>query len=158
MDPWHMSAAIAPASVYDVAHSTVVSSDPLAVVTGGGFDTWIVADEALFGAGFGSAVADVTFADATIAEPFAAAQSPSNTVSVNVAVPPGGSEARLHWIGPLPPIPGVAPAQPAGAVSDWKAVWGGPALVSDTLVAGRSSSVGAYEGWFVSALFVTGLG
>src|SRR5215471_907345 len=150
-----MSTAIAPASVYDVAHSVVVSSDPIAAITGGGFDTVIIADEALFWAGFGSAVADVTFAEATIAEPFAAEQSASATVSVNVAVPPAGSDARLHWIGPLPPIPGVAQDQPAGAVSDWNVVWAGMAVVSDTFVAGRSSSVGAYDGWLVSALFVT---
>ena len=61
--------------MYEVAHSTVASSGPSAVIAGAAFETSIVADAALFGAGFGSAVADVTFADAAIAEPLAAAQS-----------------------------------------------------------------------------------
>ena len=94
--PWHMSAAVAPGSVNDVAHSIVMSSAPFAVITGGAFETWMVADDALFGAVLGSAVVDVTFADATMADPLAAEQSASATVSVKAAVPPTGSDATVH--------------------------------------------------------------
>ena len=90
--PWHASTAVAPASVYEVWHSTVVLSAPLAVITGGGFDTWMVADAVLFGAGLGSAVADVTFADATMLAASGCAQSFCVTVSPNWPVAPTASE------------------------------------------------------------------
>ena len=147
---------MAPGSVNDVAHSTVMSSAPFAVITGGAFETWIVADDALLGAGFGSAVADVTFADAAIAEPLAAAQSASATVSVNV----GGGARRQRRVRALHrPAAARRPAwlqdQPAGTVSDWNTVCAGTAVVSDTLAAGRSSSVGLNDAVSASALFVT---
>src|SRR3954447_23617361 len=123
-------------------------------MTGTAFETWIAADEALFGAGFGSAVADVTFADATIAEPFAAAQSDSDTISVNAPLAPTARDGIVHVIGPVPPIAGVVQLHPAGAVHDWHVVWAGTAVVSETFAAGRSSFVGANEGWLVSALLV----
>jgi hypothetical protein len=95
-----------------------MSSAPFAVITGAAFETWIVADDALFGAVLGSAVVAVTFADATIADPLAAAQSTSATVSVKAAVPPTGSEATVHVTGPVLPGAGVLHIQPAGTVSD----------------------------------------
>src|SRR6187551_1813418 len=145
-----MSAAVAPGSANGVAHSTVMSSEPFAMMTGAGLETWMVADEALFGAVFGSAVAEVTFADAAIDDPLAAAQSASVTVRVKVAEAPTASDGVVHWIGPLPPAPGAAQVQPAGAVSDWKTVWPGTVVASDTFAAGRSSFVGLNDAVSVS--------
>ena len=84
------------------------------MITGGEFETCTQADAALFGAGFGSAVDEVTFAEATIAEASGVAQSMRPTVSANVAVAPTGSEAMVQRIGPLPPAAGVVHVQPAG--------------------------------------------
>src|SRR5262245_20786151 len=150
-----MSAAVAPGSANGVAHSTVMSSSPFAMMTGAGFETWMFAVDALFGAGFGSAVADVTFADAPIDDPLAAAQSASVTMSVNVAEAPTASDGVVHCTGPMPPAPGAAQDQAGGPASDWKTVWDGTAVVSDTFAAGRSSSVGLNDAVSVSALFVT---
>jgi hypothetical protein len=107
------------------------------------------------GAGFGSAVDDVTFADARIVEPLAAAQSDRVTVSVKAAVAPTASDGFVHCTGPLPPAGGAAQDQPAGAASDWNTVCAGIAVASDTFAAGRSSSVGLNEAVSVSALFCT---
>ncbi len=79
--PWQASTAVVPGSTYEVAHSTVALSGPLSVITGAEFETWTVAVDALFGAGFGSPVAEVTFAEATIVEASGAEQSESDTVA-----------------------------------------------------------------------------
>ena len=70
-------------------------------------------------------------------------------------MPPAGSDGIVHCTGPLPPAAGAAQDQPAGAISDWNTVCAGTAVVSDTLAAGRSSSVGLNDAVSVSALFVT---
>src|SRR5262245_37807238 len=113
-----MSAAVAPGSANEVAHSTVMSSSPFAMMTGAGFETWMAADAALLGAVLGSAVAGGTFADALIDDPLAAAQSASVTVMVNAAVPAFGSDGIVHTTGPVPPTAGVVQDQPAGTLID----------------------------------------
>ena len=76
-------------------------------------------------------------------------------MKVNVAVAPTASVASVHCTGPAAPAGGVLHDQPAGAVIAWNTVWAGTAVESETLVAGRSSSVGSNGCWLVSALFVT---
>jgi hypothetical protein len=129
-----------------------MSSAPFAVMTGGAFEAWTVTDAALLGAGFGSRVVDVTLAEAVMPRPSCVEQSASKAVSVNVAVAPTGSDGLVHCTGPLPPTAGWLQFQPAGTVSDWNTVWAGTAVVSDTLAAGRSSSVGLNDAVSVSAL------
>ena len=153
--PWQASTAVAPGSMYEVAHSTVVLSGPSAVMTGAEFDTCTETVAALFDAGFGSAVEEVTFAEATIVEASGVPQSARATVRVNVAVAPTGIVASVHWIGPAAPAGGVAQDQPAGAVIAWNTVCPGTAVESETLAAGRSSSVGSNGCWSASALLVT---
>ncbi len=65
-------------------------------MTGAEFETCTATDAALLGAGFGSAVEEVTFAEARIVEASPAAQSESVTVKVNVAVAPTGSVASVQ--------------------------------------------------------------
>ena len=66
-----------------------------------------------------------------------------------------GNEATVHITGPVLPGAGMLQDQPAGTVSDWNTVCAGTAVVSDTLAAGRSSSVGLNVAVSVSALFLT---
>src|SRR5579871_769876 len=153
--PSQASRAVAPASVYGVAHSTVTASEPLAVITGGGFDTKMVAEAVLFGAGFGSAVEEVTEAEAVMPVPSCVEQSFSPTVSASCADAPAASVAAVQVTWPLAPTAGVEQVQPDGAVMAWNPVCAGIAMVIDTLAAGRSSSVGSYGCWLVSALLVT---
>src|SRR4029079_9815012 len=100
---------------------------------------------ALLAAGFGSEVADVTFADAVMPRPSCVEPSASSAVSVDVAAAATGSSGLVHCTGPLPPTAGWLQFQPAGTVSDWSTVCAGTAVVSDTLAAGRASSVGLQQ-------------
>src|SRR5437764_449682 len=51
------------------------------------------------------------------------------TASVRVAVPPDARPATVQLTVPVPPTAGVVQVQPLGAVSDWKVVLAGMALV-----------------------------
>ena len=136
-----------------VAHSTVMSSAPFAMIRVAVRDR-MLADAVLLGAGFGSAVADVTFADAAIAEPLPAAQSASVTIRVNVAEAPTASDGLVHCTGPLAPAPARRRTSPRAPTAT-EPVRAGTAVVSDTFAAGRSSSVGLNDAVSTSALFVT---
>src|SRR5438309_1647722 len=105
-------------------------------MTGGAFDACTLADAVLFAAGLGSAVVDVTVAEAAMLDALGVAQSTWPTVRANVAVAPTASDGRVQTTGPLPPGAGVAHDQPAGAASDWNTVRDGTAVVSLTLAAG----------------------
>src|SRR5262245_42630893 len=109
-------------------------------MTAGGFDTWTLTDAALFGARLGSRVVEATVAELTIPVLSGVGQA-TVTVRLNCAEAPGASEATVQLTCPAPPAAGVVQDHPAGTDSALNTVPAGIASVSDTLSAGRSSSV-----------------
>src|SRR5207302_915274 len=79
----------------------------LAVMTGGGLDTWIDAEAELFGAGLGSAVGDVTLAVATMPDASLVEQSLRATVNANCDAAPTARDGIVQLIGPPAPWGGV---------------------------------------------------
>src|SRR6266508_11636 len=110
-------------------------------ITGGGLDTWTLTDAVLFGAVLGSRVVEAAVAELTISVLLGVGQT-TVTVRLNCAEAPAASEEAVQFTCPAPPAAGLAQDHPAGADSDLNTVPAGIASVSDTLSAGRSSSVG----------------
>ena len=106
-EPLQVSAAVAPGSVNDVCHSTVIISAPLSAIIGGGLETCTTVDAPLLGAVLGSAVVELTAAQLTIGAPFGVAQLTTATVRVNCAEAPTPNEAAVHNTRPVPPTAGV---------------------------------------------------
>jgi len=135
----------------------VVSSAPCAVITGAAFDARTLADAALLAAGFGSAVVDVTLADAEMKAPSGWLQSLCATVSANCADAPPAREAMVHLTCPVPPVPGVVHAQPVGIASPWKMVCDGIEMVIATF-AGFAFALAhpPLPEWLATAIRLTG--
>src|SRR5215468_10258624 len=110
-------------------------------MTGGGFETMTLTAAVLFGAVLGSRVVEATAAELTISVLLDVGQT-TVTVRLNCAEAPGASEAAVQFTCPAPPAAGVVQDHPAGADRDLNTVPAGIASTSDTLSAGRSSSVG----------------
>src|SRR5262245_58231052 len=123
-------------------------------MTGGGLDTWTLTAAVLFGAVLGSRVVEATVAELTIPAPLGVGQT-TVTGRLNCAESPGASEDATQFTLPMPPAAGVAQDHPAGADRDLNTVPAGIASVSDTLSAGRSSSVGRKLATSLSLLFLT---
>src|SRR5688572_27480983 len=123
-------------------------------MTGGGLDTLTLADAVLFGAVLGSRVVEATAAELTISVLLDVGQT-TVTVRLNCAEAPEGSNGDVQFTCPALPAAGVVQDHPVGADRDLNTVPAGIASVSDTLLAGRSSSLGRKASRSLSWLFLT---